>query len=60
MFSLFNFSSIFQWGSADPIFRYMRTPKDVTESIVTLRLPFCEYNLALCVELTGEDFTLFR
>ena len=26
MFSLFNFSSIFPWGSADPICPYVRTP----------------------------------
>jgi len=28
---------------------------DVTESMVTIRSPFCGYNLALCVELMGED-----
>ena len=29
MFSLFNFSSIFPGGSADPICPYVRTPMDV-------------------------------
>ena len=28
---------------------------DVTESMVTIRLPFCGYNSAFCVELKGED-----
>jgi len=27
----------------------------LTESVVTIRGPFCGYNLALCVELAGED-----
>ena len=27
----------------------------VTESMVTIRAPFCGYNLACCVELMGED-----
>ena len=33
MFSLFNFSSIFQGGSADPICPYVRTPTDVTSTL---------------------------
>jgi len=28
---------------------------DVTQSMVTIRSPCCGYNLALCVELKGED-----
>jgi len=36
---------------------------DVTESMVTMRSPFCGYNLAQCVELVGEDlprYSLFK
>ena len=32
---------------------------DVTESMVTKRLPFCGYNLAYYVELIGEDLTFY-
>ena len=28
---------------------------DVTESSITIRSPFCGYNLAYCVELKGDD-----
>ena len=30
---------------------------DVTESMATIRSPFCGYNVAKCVELTGEDLS---
>ena len=30
---------------------------DVTESMVTIRSPFCEYNMAYCVDLSGEDLS---
>ena len=33
MFSLFNFSSIFPGGSADPICPYVRTPMAVTDTV---------------------------
>jgi len=30
---------------------------DVTESMATIRSPFCRYNMAQCVELRGEDLS---
>ena len=32
---------------------------DVTESVVTIRSPFCGYNTTYCVELSGEDFSCY-
>ena len=32
---------------------------DVTESIVTIRSPFCGYNMTQCVELNGEDLSCY-
>jgi len=32
---------------------------DITESMVTIRSPCCGYNLALCVELKGEDLSSY-
>ena len=34
---------------------YARGDDDVTESMVTIRSPFCGYNTMPCVELNGED-----
>ena len=36
------------------LYRYLRW-SDVTESMVTIRSPFCGYNSAYCMELKGED-----
>jgi len=32
---------------------------DVTESVATIRAPFCGYNLAKCVQLLGEDLPCY-
>ena len=32
---------------------------DVTESVTTIRSPFCGYNTAKCVELIGEDLSCY-
>jgi len=32
---------------------------DVTESMVTIRSPFCGYNTIECVELNGEDLSCY-
>jgi len=33
--------------------------RDVTETTVTTRAPFCGQNMALCVELNGEDLSCY-
>ena len=64
MFSLFNFSSIFPWGSADPICPYVRTPM-IMEGVKGPRgrkgfEPYAEISLLyniLCCDADGVPST---